>query len=738
MSFIHTRSRKPTDTEASLVMSGPVEEQSLRMDFDSDPHAVYTGMDTNDFFADLGVEQNLPPATAAATAAAPVAAAEVAEAMQVDPPSRFADKLMQQFAGMVRGPMRVTLTTPEEREAKEEAENAKKTRQDKERERRLHDKDTPYGTQVIKDINNTGKKTDRLGIPGFETLAQSDLQALARKHCTIVTYTDGENEVTCTLAEVPAGIEDHVTVLELRDDQVKCTVLLLKNVLRHGLSLLTSGVGGGKTYTAIALGVIARELGLADFTVVVSPNQLTGQWMRSIAQMAGSDHEIFHVNCESIKMIHDLEYNIHASKSKRKFIIVDESLLNNRANAPMLTQLFSIKSMKAIVLYEEFHLYGRNPNNPRDMIALIFSHFKSHVYISATPVVSGDPRKEEEVMLTTTSLMFDHRCQEIVRNNPRVSTKVDTRKCSAVQLQQIVKELSVSSPPDGEHMNFPPGAVYKVMACPTFAKGTVNPRKELCGNGVDWGTHQRLLTLVALAKTHFDLLRALYEGNVLEEPGSVLVVVSNVTALIRMSTYLTNMGYAKWINLVHGQMSLKDRTEGIRRLHVDRGVITFTTPELAMVGHNLQHYNVALSACEDYTPQNDKQLRGRLERPPRKSPATFIYITTGEADDRVAELARNKEASTAYFYDANPVEKHRWLTEPTAPITEDEIKAVVCGIYASVQAGFAPNLRCATPMACSKLIPPGRENEASLMEALEAFVCPEFLPVEHVQGFNPN
>ena len=698
-----------------------VEEASQNMELDvgQDPHA---GMDSQEFMRELehDVQPIPPPAVAsAADAPAPMDVEKQASAYQ--------DPLMRQFANIMYE-KRPKVSSEEEREAKE-----KLAKENKEREEHLtkpnpEERDQEFGRVALRDIADTKTKKFWMEIPNIGTVDENDLKKLIRECGTVVSYAleDGES-VTCPLADKPADIEeeDYVKTFTMRDgDQVENAVDLIKLMHNHGAALLTSPVGSGKTVTTVVTGRVMVDLGLAAAVAIVMPKTLTEAWTECIRVFGGAGSETFFVTSETIKDADRLLYDIHASKSPRKYIIVSEPLMSNVAHTVVLDKLFSAFEGRVVVFTEEIHERRRdNSSVPTTMHMKIFGKHRN-CYISGTPLIRGGG-KEEAAFLTAVVTTVDIRAPVDARGKPREHTRIDPRMCSASQRQKIIKALSASRAPPPDTTP-PPGAIYRVKVNPTVAN---IPRGERSGNGINYGVHQRLLAAIKMA-LHIHLRElALKKAGIIEEAGSVLVAVSNVKAVGDMAKDLAGMGYAEKVIIFHGQMSAADRSESLRRMMNEPGLIVVCTPESTRVGLNLQYTFVAIvSACEGYVGPDDIQLEGRIDRYGRTRRTLVIYITSGVADERATALQHDKMVATSDFYEGVDTLKEAWWPlEPLRSIDEKEIPAITWGMYAAAEAGYAVCGECFAPHHRSKLHPPKKEQMPELMNALKAFVCLELV-----------
>ncbi len=692
-------------------------------------------MGTMEFFEALrSAVEPTPVSAAEASAVDPI---ESMESMEVEPPpSEFQDPQMEKFSGLIRD-RRPEVDTKDRREAREKAVKEEEQRKQKELARRALDKDTPYGVAILADIMRTDQRTNKLGIPGFENIGDIELMRLIENRCTIVGYTTASDEyVTCSLSDLPPGVDrdDTVPVFTIRKYQTEAAIKVFKNLLNHRMSLLTFGVGLGKTVTALAAAIQMVKLNLANNVVIVSPNTLTEQWHDAIKEIAGSDHEIFFVNCDTIKKLGHLLYEISQSKAALVFLIVSSSLLNDEGNIEALKEIFELE--EDVVLDDEGHLLRRDPRKfPTSIYRKIFGGMRGKIGISATPLISGVPGKEETSAIAARGLEFDTRPAAETRcAQPRQNIKVDPRGCSAVQLQKIVKALSVDTPGDA-NLSPPRGAIYKIMVNPT-AKAD-GPRMELFSHGLPWGENNRFLAAARFTLQSHLLQKGLEGEGKIKKARNVCLMADNVTALNDMAENFRNLGYGNNVVVVHGQLSKAVCDENVRRMLNEFGLIVLVTPGKCACGLNMQYTcSTLIFVCKNYTEHTDLQALGRINRFGQTEIPMAFFFFSGDDDKHVADLANAKMEATAAYYDHNPNTKVPWSREPIRSITDAEIRAVVHGLHAAAQGGFTVNLQCAAPLHNSKLLPPATdEDHARLKTHLRSWVCPEVTPPVPLQGF---
>jgi len=718
---------------------GGIKDDNAEMDVELDPDAPdlsvrNEGMDSQEFMQVVGCAVGPNPVSAGASAEA--SAVDPIESMQVEPPpSEFQHPQMEKFESLIRD-MRPEVDTKDRREVRENAVKEEEQRKQKELARRAVDKDTPYGVTVLADIKRTDQRTNKLGIPGFENIGDIELMRLIENRFTIVGYdTDYGECVTCPLSDLPPEVDRNhtVPVFTIRKYQTEAAIKVFKNLLNHRMSLLTFGVGWGKTNTALAAAIQMVKLNLANNVVIVSPNTLIEPWHDAIKEIAGSDHETFFVNCDTIKKLGHLLHGISQSKAALVFLIVSSSLLNDEGNTRALKTIF--QQNDDVVLHDEGHLDMRDPRKfPTSIYMEIFGDMRNAL-VSATPLISGVPGKEETSTIAARGLVFDTRpAAEIRHDKPRQNIKVDPRGCSAVQLQKIVKALSVDTPGDA-NLSPPSGAIYNIMVDPT-AKAN-GPRMELFSHGLPWGENNRFLAAARFTLQSHLLQKGLEREGKIDKARNVCLMADNVTALNDMAHNFRNLGYGNDVVVVHGQLSKAVCDENVRRLLNEYGLIVLVTPGKCACGLNMQYTcSTLIFVCKNYVEHIDLQALGRINRYGQTEIPMAFFFKSGEDDKHVADLANAKMEATAAYYDHNPNTKVPWSREPTRSITDAEIRVVVHGLYAAAQGGFTVNLPCAAPLHNSKLLPPATDEErARLKTHLKSWVCPEVIPPVPLGGF---
>lgn len=670
---------------------------------------------------------------------APAVSADASVPMEVEvakPASEFLDPLMEDYAKLIRG-VRVNILTDEEKDAREKAANDEKDRKIKEVARKAGDPDTPYGRKILEDIKRTFDNKKALGIPGSESINEADLKESIRKGCTFVSYTtdDGE-DVTCSLLDLPVDveIENTVEIFAIRKYQTEAAVKVFKNLLNHRMSLLTFGVGKGKTNTALAAAIQMVKLELAKNVAVVAPNQLVDQWHAAIKTIAGPGQEVVVVDSKTIKDPDVLLYQIHGSKAPLVFVLICSSLLRDWDNDAVLEEIFRPLGMPWVVLDDECQLQRRKGDTiSTSMYGKIFGdHF--NIAVSATPFVKGTPGTEETAMAGAKHVTFDARPVLDTLHKPREHTVVDPRGCSAEQLLQMFKGLSVGMSADDAKPSFPPGAIYNVMVDKT--QGAKNPGMELQSHGMHWGENNRLLAAVGLGiECHLNQ-EALKNEDKIDKPRNVVIVVNCIKAINDIAQNLSNLGYADKVVVIHGQLSDVDCAKNVDRLLTTYGLIAIVTPGKCGVGLNAQHTcSTFVVASKSYVPQEDEQLKGRIFREGQEETPILFYMTSGDADERVEVLADAKTKATAEYYDVDPNTKVKWSLEPTRSITNKEFRTFVQGVYAAAKAGFAVNTHFAAPIWNSMLHPPTKEQRSSLDTFLKSYVCPKVQRATALPGF---